>query len=67
MQEPYTLLTLIEFWGHVVKRRKIMYIKIKDENPSIKGMRQMRAQVNTTKRKNKSKQSTKVKVKILFK
>ncbi len=36
---------------------------MKDENPSIKSTRQMRAQVNTTQRKNKSKQSTKIKLK----
>ncbi len=36
-----------------------MYIKIKDGNPSTKNTRQMKAQVNTIQRKNKSKQSTK--------
>ncbi len=30
-----------------------MYIKIKDGNPSIKSIRQMTAQVNTTQRKKK--------------
>jgi hypothetical protein len=40
------------------KRRKTLYIKIKDGNPSIKGTGQMRAQVDKTQRKNKSKQST---------
>jgi len=40
-----------------------LYIKIKDENPSIIITRQMRAQVNTTQRQNKSKQSTKIKLK----
>jgi hypothetical protein len=39
--------------------RKTMYIKIKYGNPSIKSTRQMKAQKNTTQRKNKSKQSTK--------
>ncbi len=33
--------------------------KIKDKNPSIKNTRQMRAQIDTTQRKNQSKQSTK--------
>jgi hypothetical protein len=37
------------------KKRKIQYIKIKDRNPSIKSTKQMRAQVDTTPRKNKSK------------
>jgi hypothetical protein len=46
---------------------KPFYIKIKDENPSIKSTRQMRTQVNTTQRKIKSKQSTKIKLKILYK
>jgi hypothetical protein len=32
-------------------RRKTLYIKIKDKNPSIKSTRQMRALVNTTQRK----------------
>jgi hypothetical protein len=29
----------------------MLYIKIKDENPSIKSTKQMRAQVNTTQKK----------------
>jgi hypothetical protein len=40
-----------------------MYIKIKDGIPSIKSTRQMKAQVDTTQRKYKSKQSTKNKKK----
>jgi hypothetical protein len=40
-----------------------MYIKMKDKNPSIKSTRQMRAQVDTTQRKNESKQSMKNKEK----
>jgi hypothetical protein len=36
-----------------------MYIKIKDGIPSIRSTRQKRTQVDTTQRKNKSKQSTK--------
>jgi hypothetical protein len=36
-------------------------------NPSIKSTRQMRTQVDTTQRKNKSKQSTKYQVKTLCK
>jgi hypothetical protein len=40
--------------------RKTMYIKIKDRNSSIKSTRQMKAQVDTTQRKNKSEQSTKI-------
>jgi hypothetical protein len=40
---------------------KTLYIKIKDGILSIKSTRQMKAQVNTTQRKNKSKQSTKKK------
>jgi hypothetical protein len=35
---------------------RTLYIKIKDENPSIKSTRQMRAQVDITQMKNKSKQ-----------
>jgi len=42
---------------------KTLYIKIKDGILSIKSTRQMKAQVNTTQRKNKSKQSTKKKKK----
>jgi hypothetical protein len=38
------------------KRRKPQYIKIKDRNPSIKSTKQTRAQVDTTPRKDKSKQ-----------
>jgi len=45
------------------KGRKTLYIKIKDENPFIKGTRQMRAQANKTQRQNKSKQSTKIRKK----
>jgi hypothetical protein len=45
-------------------KKKTLYIKIKDENQSIKSTRQMRAQVNTTQRKNKSKQSTEIKLKL---
>jgi hypothetical protein len=47
-------------------QRKTLYIKIKDGNPSIKSIRQMRTQVNTTqrgKKKNKSKQLMKYKEK----
>jgi hypothetical protein len=36
-----------------------MYIKIKYKNPSIKNTKQMRAQVDTTQRKNEKKQSMK--------
>jgi hypothetical protein len=43
--------------------KKNLYIKIKDVNPSIKSTRQMRAQVDTTKRKNESKHSTEKKKK----
>jgi hypothetical protein len=48
----------------ILSRRKTMYIKIKDGIPSIKSTRQMKVQVDTTQRKNKSKQSTKNKKKI---
>jgi hypothetical protein len=44
-----------------------MYKKIKDGNPSIKSTREMRARVNTTQRKNESKQLTKNKEKTLRK
>ncbi len=45
-----------------------MYIKIKDKNPSIKSTKQMKARVDTTQRKNKSKQSMKNKEKkIVYK
>jgi hypothetical protein len=37
----------------------MLYIKIKDENPSIKSTRQMKAQVNTTQKGKKNKKSTK--------
>jgi hypothetical protein len=46
---------------------KTLYVKIKDENPSIKITRQMRARVDITQRKNKSKPSTKNKGKTLCK
>jgi hypothetical protein len=46
---------------------RTLYIKIKDENPSIKSTRQMRAHVDITQRKNKSKPSTKNKEKNLCK
>ncbi len=36
--------------------KKILWIKIKDGNPSIKSTRQMKTQLHTTQRKNKSKQ-----------
>jgi hypothetical protein len=39
-------------------KKKTLYIKIK--NPSIKSTRQMKVQVDTTQRKNKKKQSTKI-------
>jgi hypothetical protein len=39
---------------HIREREKTLYIKIKDENSSIKNTRQMRAQVDTT-QKNKTK------------
>jgi hypothetical protein len=46
--------------------KKNLYIKIKNVNPSVKSTRQMRAQVDTTKRKNESKQSTNfIKKKVL--
>jgi hypothetical protein len=44
-------------------RKKTLYIKIKDDNLSIKSTRQMRAQVDTTPKKNESKQSTRNKEK----
>jgi hypothetical protein len=47
--------------------RKALYIKIKYGNPSIKSTRQMKAQENTSQRKNESKQSTKKKGKTLCK
>jgi len=40
------------------RRRKTLYIRIRDGNPSIKSTRQKRTQVDKTQRKNKSKQST---------
>jgi hypothetical protein len=43
------------------ERRKT--IKFKDGNPSNKSTRQMRTQIDTTQRENKSKQSTKMKIK----
>jgi hypothetical protein len=43
----------------LAKEEKPYIQKIKDVNPSIKSTRQMRAQIDTTQRKNKSKQSTK--------
>jgi hypothetical protein len=36
---------------HIREREKTLYIKIKDENSSIKNTRQMRAQVDTTQKK----------------
>jgi hypothetical protein len=50
------------------KREHTLEKKInKDGSPSIKSTRQMRTQVDTTQRKNKSKQSTKKQVKIIWK
>jgi hypothetical protein len=46
----------------VLHRRKTLYIKIKDKDPSIKNIRQMRTRVDTTQRK-KNKQSMKNKEK----
>jgi hypothetical protein len=46
---------------HTHERRKTLQIKIKDANPFNKSTRQMRTQVDTTERENKSKQSTKQK------
>jgi hypothetical protein len=50
--------TRTAFWVHIEFkieqiRRKTLYIKIKDRNPSIKSTRQMRAQVDTTQKKKK--------------
>jgi citrate lyase alpha subunit len=44
----------------VQPKRKNLVNKIKDGNPSIISTRQMRTQVDATQRKNKSKQSTKI-------
>jgi hypothetical protein len=49
---------VVDFYFHDMSL-KTMEIKIKDRNPSIKSTKQMRTQVDTTQRKNKSKQSTK--------
>jgi hypothetical protein len=38
------------------KKKKTLYIKIKDENPSIKNTKQMKAQGDTAQRKNENKQ-----------
>jgi hypothetical protein len=45
------------------RRRKALQRKINNGNPSIKSTRQMRTQEDTTQRKNKSKQSTKIRLK----
>jgi hypothetical protein len=50
--------TRTAFWVHIEYkieqiRRKTLYIKIKDGNPSIKSTRQMGAQVDTTQKKKK--------------
>jgi hypothetical protein len=50
---------VLDFYFHDMSL-KTMEIKIKDRNPSIKSTKQMRTQVDTTQRKNKSKQSTKI-------
>jgi hypothetical protein len=48
----------------VLKRRKNpVNENLKEGNPSIKSTRQMTTQVNTTQRKNKNKQSTKIRFK----
>jgi hypothetical protein len=50
-----------------LQKRKTMYIKLNNGNPSIKSTRQMKAQVNTTeRRKNESQQSTKNKEKKIL-
>jgi hypothetical protein len=51
----------------VQSKKKILNVKIKDGNQCIKSTRQMKAQVDTTPKKKKSKQSTKKRVKILCK
>jgi hypothetical protein len=56
--------TRTAFWVHIEFkieqiRRKTLYIKIKDGNPSIKSTRQMRAQVDTTQKKRKKKKELK--------
>jgi len=46
---------------HDVKRKKPLNIKFKDGNPSIKSTKQMKAQIDTSQKKeNKNKQSTKI-------
>jgi hypothetical protein len=47
------------FYLDIYKRRKTVYIKIKDENPSIKSTRQMRTRENTTQQKKKQKTKNK--------
>jgi len=41
----------------------MLYIKIKDENPSMKSTRQMRTQVDTSLRKTKTKTNNQQKIK----
>jgi hypothetical protein len=56
-----TLLSEVFFLHLKCRKKKNLVNKIMDENPSIKSSRQKRTQVNTTQRKNKSKQLTKIK------
>jgi len=51
----WLLESIIDTW------KETLYIKIRDGNPSTKSTRQKITQVDTTWRKNKSKQSTKKK------
>jgi hypothetical protein len=50
--------SVLLFIGNLEEEKKTLYIKIKNGNPSIKSTRQMTAGVDTTQRKNESKQST---------
>jgi len=49
------------------RRRKILSIILKNENPSIQSTRQMRTQVNTTQRKKQKQAINKSEVKTLYK
>jgi len=49
------------------RRRKILSIILKNENPSIKSTRQMRTQVDTTQRKKQKQAIKKSEVKTLYK
>ncbi len=48
------------YWNQNQNRKKTQQIKIKDGNPSIKSIRQMKTQIDTTKRKKQKQKKIKI-------